>query len=173
MGAIVDHALFGRIEAELLRFSFIERAPAAKKGMRSAVGIVAKRTREKLPDPGYPGDKAGKPPLKDAVGVRVYQEDTTGRLVGRVAWLRAKRGFHGHIVEKGHDIVRGGTKKANKTVRRNDRSMSAARRARIGAGKVSGNVPGKFYLANSWDETQQAQMSALEAGVSKALAGKT
>ena len=172
MGAIVDHALFGRIEAELLRFSAVSRAPAVRKGMRAAVNIPAKRTREKLASllP-YEGDKKGKPPLKDAVGVKVYQEDTTGRMVGRVAWVKSKGGSHGHLVEKGHRIVVGGSLKAPKTTRRNSKRP---RNPRTGKGRATGGfVPGKFYLANSWDETQQAQMSALEAGVSKALAGKT
>ena len=172
MGAIVDHALFGRIEAELLRFSAVSRSPAVRKGMRSAVTIPAKRTREKLASllP-YAGDKKDKPPLKDAVGVRVYQEDTTGRMVGRVTWLKSKGGSHGHLVEKGHRIVVGGSLKAPKTTRRNSKRP---RNPRAGKGRATGGVvAGRYYLADSWTETDQAQMSALEAGVSKALAGKT
>ena len=171
MAAIVDHELFGRIEADLLRLSLVDRSPAVRKGMRAAVAIPAKRTREKLAAllP-YEGDKKGKPPLKDAVGVKVYQEDATGRMVGRVTWVKAKGGHHGHLVEKGHRIVVGGSLKAPKTTRRNSKRP---RNPRAGKGRVTGGVvAGRYYLADSWQETEQAQMKALEAGVVKAIAGK-
>ena len=167
MGAtvLVDRTLFGRIEKELLAFGFIARAPAVKKGMRAACLIPAKRTREKLRGlPAYRRNKKGKAHLGDSIGVKVYQAED-GRIVGRVTWKRPG-GSHGVPVEIGHRIVRGGTLKKKKTNRHRDPS-------RTGKGVHVGNVPGKFYLADSWTETQQAQMSALEAGVAKALAGKT
>jgi len=168
--AFVDHAFFGRIEKDLLRMEAIDRSPAVKKGMRNAVGIPAKRVRQKLygllP---YRGDKKGKKPLASAVGTRVYQDDVNGGIVGRVRWRRPE-GSHGHLVEAGHRIVVGGSlHKKPKTSRRNSRLPQKPRR---GAGKVSGRVEGRRYLANAWEETREAQNMALEAGVKEGLTGK-
>lgn len=167
--AYINHEVFTDIEKSLLTFAAINRAPAVIKGMRAAVNVVAKRTRDKIPRGNREGSKQGKPHLKDSVGVSVYQDDVTGGVTGRVKWNRKKGGYHGHLVEKGHKLVRGGTLKGPKTSRRNtNRNID---RSRAGKGQVAGEVKGKLYLAQSWEETQQEQMTQLEIGVKKALTG--
>jgi len=67
-----------------------------KKGLRKAGLLVARRARQLVPQPGYPGDKPELKPLRDTIGVEVKEGDVT---LYAVIGPQRPAGAHGHLVE--------------------------------------------------------------------------
>jgi hypothetical protein len=83
-----------------------ERNKAFTAGLRAAGNVVKTRAKELVPKPGYPGDKPGLKPLRDTLSVLVKQySDVWVAVVGP----SRPAGRHGHLVEYGHRLVKGGT----------------------------------------------------------------
>lgn len=162
----INDALFNQIDRELAGLAMIHRAPAVKKGMRNAGDVVKQRVRERLPKPGYPGDKPELKPLRDATAVKV-KEYFSGTIVTLVGYEWGA-GSHGHNVEEGHAIVTGGTSPKRNAERKTARK-SATPEGR-GTGVIRGRVAGRYDIAIAAKATESAQSEAISAGIEEAIA---
>ena len=88
--------LLGQVEAEV-------RASILSRSLSSSIQITKKVAKALLPKPGYPGDKPGLPPLRDAVmtKVKTYPNGVVVAMVG----YRWAGGQHGHLVDDGHELI--------------------------------------------------------------------
>lgn len=66
--------------------------------LRKMGNVVARRARQLVPPPGYPGDKPDKKPLRDTIGVEIKY----GRQRYAVIGPMRPAGAHGHLVEFSH-----------------------------------------------------------------------
>lgn len=112
--------LLGEVEIEV-RQSLLSRS------LRSGLTITRRVAKAILPKPGYPGDKPGLAPLRDAVQIKV-KTYPSGIVVGMIGY-RWPEGAHGHLPEDGHRIVIRG----------------------VDTGKIS---EAKKYLAKSVEQTE-------------------
>ena len=70
-----DEATLAAAEQQLARLSVFDRSKALHTALKRAGGVVAKRVRQILPAPGYPGDKPGLTPLRKTIATRVKAYD--------------------------------------------------------------------------------------------------
>lgn len=136
--------------------------------MQAALYPVANAARSEAPQPGKPdyserrGARRSRPKLRDTmrVAARVYARQK--RVVG-VAGPSYPRGAHGHLVEHGHRLVRGGS--TARVGRWASKAIPAAKLAeRTGAGAVAGHVSPRPFLAPAAAKTQAyAQRQFVEA----------
>ncbi|TWU19561.1 HK97 gp10 family phage protein [Allorhodopirellula heiligendammensis] len=119
--------LVERIEANL-------RAGALTKAAKAAGQIVVDDAKPRVTAPGYKGDKAGLPALRDSIVVVVRDYPTITLAIVGAAW---PDGAHGHLVENGHlQKLKDGT---------------------------TMHVPPHPWLRPAVDATQAAQQNAVEA----------
>jgi hypothetical protein len=111
------------------------------------------------------GKRAGKPKLKDQMRAtsRIYPRR---KVIVGVAGPQYPKGAHGHLVERGHRVVAGGSvtrigKFAHKIV------SDAKRVARTGKGRVVGQVAGKPFLEPAADRTKASAQAHFEGAVAK------
>lgn len=154
---IINEAAMDAIDRQLSQFEIIHRLPAVLQGMQLAGKVVEDRAFSKLPGPGYPGDKKGKKPLRDALSTKV-KDYPSGRVVS-ITGYAVPAGAHGHNVEEGHDIVVGGTKPQPSAGRKSPRN---SKRGLTGQGRVAGRVAGRHDLRNAGRETEAQQGAAIE-----------
>lgn len=114
-----DKAAFDRMDVILSKIEANVRGDAINKGLRAIGRQVASGTKAALPKPGYErftrptgtaySDKDGPKPLGQTVKTKLIQH--AGGLV-KVAIIGYEwpAGAHGHLVEMGHDLVKGGKK---------------------------------------------------------------
>lgn len=167
MTATIDISASKELEAELLRLEAAARSPALIRGLRAGGAVVAKRLRQILPKPGYPGDKPGFKPLRDTVKAQV-KEYQQGSVVVAVVGYEWGAGSHGHLVEYGHDIVTGGSSPASSAARQSARVSKTGRR---GKGVISGRVEGRYYLKSASESTRPEQDQAMLAAIQAAVSG--
>ena len=124
------------------------RGPAIKAALRKAGQVVARRAKQLVPPPGYPGDKPEFKPLRDTLGVEVKgYESATVAIVGP----KRPAGAHGHLVE-GAD-----SEGQNIDVRHHSR------------GQPTGTVLVKQpFVGPAAKQTEGAQRTAIEEGIRKA-----
>ncbi len=129
-----DTAAMDAVDAQLARLEVLDRQPALTKALRKAATVSAKRLRQILPKPGYPGDKPGLKALNKTVKVRVKRyEKVTVSVMG----YDHNGGQHGHNVDQGHAKVLWGK-------------------------KTSERVEGKGYLAKAVADTREESSRTLE-----------
>lgn len=155
--------VFAQIDKELAGLPMLSRMPAIKKGLRNAGNVVRARVRETLPKPGYPGDKPGLKALRDTVRT-VVKEYPSGAVVAVVGYEWGA-GSHGHNVEEGHRIAKGGTL-VNPNRKTPPKSKVTGER---GQGAAVGFVEGRFDLANAVKATESAQREAMSAAIQEAI----
>jgi HK97 gp10 family phage protein len=129
------------VEGFLARMSIDVRNKSAKAAVRAAGTIVKRQAKKNAPVGGSrTGRKADKPHLRDTIKVKVkeYGEYTIA-IVG-AAW---PSGAHAHLVEFGHDIVRGG--------------------------ETVAEVAPQPYLRPAADTTKKQQADAIKKSLAKAL----
>ncbi len=137
-------------------------AKGITRGMRRAGGFVVKGVAERLPLPGYPGDKPELKPLRETLGVVTKQYG--GKFVAVVGY-RYPAGAHGHAVEAGHRIAKGGTL-ISRTRKTPPRSKRTGER---GMGTVAGFVPGRWDIRDVARDTADQQQAAIIEGVKEAI----
>lgn len=159
----INAELFNQIDKELAGLQLIARAPAIAKGLRRAGNVVKNRIRETLPKPGYPGDKKDLEPLRDATRTKVIQYPS-GKIVAIVGYEWGT-GSHGHNVEEGHRIAKGGTLR-NPNRKTPPQSKITGER---GKGINAGFVKGRFDIANAARSTQAQQANAISTAIQEAI----
>lgn len=116
----IDKATWDAADAILSKIDKAVRGKAVDQGLRKVGNEVKSKTRTILPKPGYPGDKPGLKPLRETLKVKVvnYRDGAVKVMVVGYTYSRTKGegGNHGHLLEGGHDIVVGGSKKKGGTV---------------------------------------------------------
>ncbi len=90
--------LVERIEASL-------RAGVLASAAQAAGELVEADARPRITAPGYAGDKSTLKPLQQSLTTVVREYPTAVVAVVGTAW---PEGAHGHLVEFGHELVRGG-----------------------------------------------------------------
>lgn len=154
----IDESSIKAIDAELAKIDIAARGPAIGNAIRSVGKMISKRTADVLPKPGYTKytrpkgikyqDKDGLKPLGETLATKVITVREGVVKVGIIgyAW---PAGNHGHLVEQGHDLVKGGKKDKG--------------------GTVIGRVEPTEYLVRIVAETRQEQQNILISSVTKAL----
>lgn len=153
----------GRLASKLDVLSAIMKGAAIERGLERAGNAVAKRAKELVPKPGSNdyserrGKRKAKKMLVDTIGhvIRGYQGR---RFSGRVLVVGPQypAGAHGHLVEYGHRIVRGGTVARVSTSRSARRSVAMPRSkvGRSGMGKVVGKTRAIPFMVPALKDTQ-------------------
>lgn len=121
------------LEPILKRIAPDLREKAIKQAIRAAGRIVANKAKTLVPQPGYPGDKPGKKPLRDTFKVRVRNYRAIFVAVVGPGW---PEGAHSHLVEEGHEQVKRD-------------------------GTTGAFVPGKKYLAPAAEQTIDEQLGVM------------
>lgn len=144
----IDDAAFKEADLLLAQIDESVRGRTIGNAMRKVLNEVGKKTKQILPKPGYPGDKPENVPLRDTLRTRTrnYQSGTVKVVLLGYSW---PGGAHGHLLEGGHDIVKGGTKKAG--------------------GRVVGYVPPNEYLIKVVRETKDQHSRQLIDAIKKSL----
>ncbi len=155
-GVVLRTDLINSIDKELGQLAVIHRMPVIKSGLRKACNVVRKRLQGILPKPGYPGDKPGLTPLREATATKVVEYDRS--VVALVGYDYTGGGQHGHLVEEGHRIVKGGSLPRTKATTRKH------------TGTVKGFVEGRFYLVRAAKDTESEQRTVMHETVSEAVA---
>ena len=88
------------IGAQLERLPIEVRGPELEKAIRKSLNRIKTRAKQLVPPPGYPGDKPGKKPLRDTIGV-VLRRYKGGAVIAGVVGPEYPAGAHGHLVEHG------------------------------------------------------------------------
>jgi hypothetical protein len=149
----VDQKSFAAADALLAKLAIQVRSKTVDAAMRKVGNAVKSQTRAILPRPGYPGDKPELKPLRDTLRVKVKNYaggDIKVMLVGYTySRIKGQGGNHGHLLEGGHDMVVGGSKKDG--------------------GKVVGFVQPREYLIRIAETTRQAQRATFVAAIEKAV----
>jgi hypothetical protein len=121
--------------------------------MRKVGNGIKSQTKAILPKPGYPGDKPEMKPLRETLKVKVknYNGGAIKVMVVGYSYSRTKGqgGNHGHLVEGGHDIVIGGSKKKG--------------------GTVIGHVKPHEYMIRITNSTKTQQQTTLITGITAAM----
>lgn len=178
-----------RIEVRLKDWSKIDRKlaelPIAMRGNELARGLRAvgskivqraKREVQQTGKPGYheftggkrPRRKQGKPMLKDTIGHQLRQYSYAFVLVVGPEY---PAGAHGHLVESGHRIAKGGTLMPES---RKKKSAPRSNRGRTGLGTVGGMArPHPFMQPSvpSESEVEAAIINSLDKAVNRVLRG--
>lgn len=155
---IIDKATFAEADKLLAKIEREVRGPAVTAALRSVGRGVIQKTRAVLPKAGYhrftrpkhlPYDDKEEPkPLEKTMVVKIvnYADGAIKVAIIGYAW---PAGAHGHLVEQGHDLVKGGSKKSG--------------------GVVIGHVEPAEYMIRVVEETRSQQNSDLLSGIRKAL----
>lgn len=129
-------------EAHLAKIELALRKKVRGNALRSAAQVVRRRAKQLAPRPGYPGDKPGKPSLRETIAYRT-REYRGGSIGVVVVGPRRPEGSHGHLVEQGHRIVS---------------------KAGVDTGK---RVEAKAFLAPAVDQTKAEQRAAFVAALKR------
>ncbi len=121
----IDKAAMNKIDAELAAIETNLRGQAISNGLRKIGAEIGQKTKSALPKPGYerrtrPGgllykDKDGPKPLGQTVRTKLLKY-ADGVIQVALIGYEYPAGAHGHLVEMGHDLVKGGSKKSGGTV---------------------------------------------------------
>ena len=125
MSIEIDKAAFAQIDQALAQIETNLRGNAVAGGMRAVGRVVANGTKALLPKPGYErftrpkglpySDKSEPKPLGQTVKTKVLRA-AGGVVITAIIGYEWPAGAHGHLVEMGHDLVKGGKKKSGGTV---------------------------------------------------------
>jgi len=98
----ISESEFAEANALLQKVDQEMRRKAVPESLERAAKVVVDAAKVEVPQPGYPGDKPGKKPLRDTIAheVRGYPSGTVVAVVG----AQYPAGAHAHLVEKGHEI---------------------------------------------------------------------
>jgi hypothetical protein len=129
------------------------RGKTIDNAMRKVGNEIKSQTKAILPKPGYPGDKPEMKPLRETLKVKVKQYNGGSIKVMVVGYTysrtKGQGGNHGHLLEGGHDIVTGGSKKKG--------------------GTVIGFVKPHEYMIRITKSTKTQQQTTLITGITKAM----
>jgi hypothetical protein len=154
----IDEAAFKAVDVELSRLEANARGPAINRALRAIGNGIGNRTRAILPKAGYlRHTRPSGMPYKDKGELKPLGETPTTKIVeyagGMIkvavigyAW---PAGAHGHLVEQGHDLVKGGSKKKG--------------------GRVVAHVAPAEYMVRVVVETREQQSADLINAVRKLL----
>lgn len=139
----------------LAKLDIAVRGKTLNDALRKVGNQIKQQTQAILPKPGYPGDKPDMKPLRDTLRVKV-KEFRSGEVKVMVLGYKYSRppaqgegGNHGHLLEHGHDIVKGGPKRKG--------------------GRVVGQVPAHEYMVRIVETTRTQQQSTLITAITSAL----
>jgi hypothetical protein len=139
----------------LARLEIAVRGKTINDAMRKVGNDIKQRTRAILPKPGYPGDRPDMKPLRETLKVKVKDFNGGAIKVMVVGYTYSRPpnegqgGNHGHLLEGGHDIVKGGPKKKG--------------------GRVVGHVPAHEYMVKIVETTRTQQQTILVTAITSAL----
>lgn len=137
----------------LARLEIAVRGKTINDAMQKVGNQIKSQTRAILPKPGYPGDRPDMKPLRETLKVKVkdYGGGEVKVMVVGYTYSRTpgQGGNHGHLVEQGHDIVKGGPKKKG--------------------GRVVGHVPAHEYMVRIAETTKTQQQTILVTAITSAL----
>jgi len=154
---------FKQVEDQLVALGNIADNPIVKGGMLAALKATAVKLFQLLPKPGYPGDKPGLKALRDTIEevVKKYgAKEQVGVLVGLVGFAWGA-GSHGHIVEEGHRIAKGGKLRGY--------SFKNPTKPAAPSGVVAGFVEGKHYLQKAAELTNNEREDILSSAINRAI----
>lgn len=164
----ISEQWFHKVDAQLQAMGNIGESKLIRRGVEDSLKAGNRRVYQVLPRPGYPGDKPGFVALRDTleVVVKAYGrgEHSSGMLVG-VAGYRWLGGQHGHIVEHGHRIARGGTLSRTSGGSTPISRVTGGR----GQGSVAGFVEGRKWLEKGFEQTRQERGEILENAINRAI----
>lgn len=137
----------------LAKLEIAVRGKTINDAMRKVGNQIKSQTRAILPKPGYPGDRPDMKPLRETLKVKVkeYNGGAIKVMVVGYTYSRTKGqgGNHGHLLEGGHDIVKGGPKKKG--------------------GRVIGHVPAHEYMVKIVNTTKTQQQTTLVTTITSAM----
>lgn len=137
----------------LAKLDIAVRGKTLNDALRKVGNQIKQQTQTILPKPGYPGDKPDMKPLRETLRVKVkeFRSGEVKVMVVGYTYSRAKGqgGNHGHLLEQGHDIVKGGPKRKG--------------------GRVVGHVPAHEYMVRIVETTRTQQQSTLITAITSAL----
>ena len=137
----------------LAKLEIAVRGKTINDAMRKVGNQITQQTRAILPKPGYPGDKPNMKPLRETLRVKVreFRSGEVKVMVVGYTYSRTPRqgGNHGHLLEQGHDIVKGGSKRKG--------------------GRVVGHVPAHEYMIKVVETTRTQQQTTLITAITSAL----
>lgn len=98
----IDESEFRRASQLLKTVDDKIRREGLMEAFTKASEIVVASAKREVPQPGYPGDKSGKKPLRETIGfvIRDYSSGTMVAVIGP----QYPAGAHGHLVHDGHEI---------------------------------------------------------------------
>lgn len=139
-------------DRELAKLEQTVRGPAIGTAMRKVASDINKQTKAILPKPGYPGDKPELIPLRETLKIKTknYQGGTVKVVITGYSY---PAGAHGHLLEGGHDLVKGGEKGSG--------------------GQVVGQVQPYEYLIHVVLSTKSQQGQTLVNSIRKILAKRS
>ncbi len=145
----VDEASWQEADKMLAQLEQTVRGPAIGTAMRQVLQPLKQKTKQILPKPGYPGDKPELKPLRETLGIRTrnYQDN---QIKVAILGYQYPAGAHGHLLEGGHDLVKGGSKKSG--------------------GVVVGYVQPYEYLITTVNESREQNGRELVAALTRILA---
>ena len=138
----IDEHAMDTLDRQLARVEVMDRDRVLNKIIRAAANVPARRLRQILPKPGYPGDKPGLTPLRKTVKVKVKKYN---KVTVAIMGYDYNGGQHGHLVEEGHVKV-------------------------VWGNKTGGRVEGKHYLQKSVEDTREATSREVESASAKFIA---
>lgn len=114
-----DKAAFDKMDVLLSKIDANLRGSAINNGLRAIGRQIASGTKAALPKPGYERftrpkgiaykDKSEPKPLGQTVKTKIIQH-ADGLVKVAIIGYEWPAGAHGHLVEMGHDLVKGGNK---------------------------------------------------------------
>jgi hypothetical protein len=149
----IDQVTWTAADQQLANLVIQVRGKAISGAIRKVGNAIKSQTKSILPKPGYPGDKPGLAPLRETMKVKVKEYEGGAIKVMVVGYTYSRTpgvgGNHGHLLEGGHDIVTGGSKKKG--------------------GTVIGHVAPHEYMIRVVNTTKPQQQSILITAVKDAL----
>ena len=153
------------------------RGMAVEKALKAAAGPIRRAAQNKVQQPGKPGyyarygatrttfgrrpkRKQGKKMLRDTIGYDVSRDHN---IITLKIGPKYPAGAHGHLVEHGHDVVTGGTKrqKARKGW------APKSRTGRTGMGVVAGRAQPFPFLEPAAQQSEQQALQRFNAAINR------
>lgn len=161
---VIPTAELRAIDRKIAGLSGIEQSKVLLAGMRAAGRAVRTRAKELAPH-GKQEDRQGRAALRSTPAYKITAFVRRNEPVLEVRVKAAKRAPHLHLVELGHDIVKGGTvprKQGGKTPQAIDPSKT-------GKGRVVGRVAGRPFLSRGGKYSEPQQRAEMNKAIVKAI----
>lgn len=160
----------------LAALPLVARTPEVQKAVRKGLNEVAKRAEELAPvgGKGYPRRRPENKPLKDTIGVVVREY---GNVLVGVVGPQYPAGAHGHLLEHGHRVARGGTLSPLSSAKNKIAPKSKRGGEFRGKGMATGMAEAFPFMQPAWedkkDSIEPTIVGALQTAAEKLAAQNT